>query len=98
MNIGNITSNGMNLNTSGKDMKIELYEKEINRLNSIINELEKYIVEVIDDAQKELNIILQGNNLDYKNECTKEFNCIKNALDMLLDKLKELKEGNNGSI
>ena len=43
MNIGNITSNGMNLNTSGKDMQIELYEKEINRLNNIINELEKYI-------------------------------------------------------
>lgn len=66
--------------------------KEIDRLNNIINELEKYIVEEIDDAQEELNIILQGNDLDYKNECTKEFNCIKNALDMLLDKLKELKE------
>ena len=42
---------------------------------------------------EELNIILQGNDLDYKNECTKEFNSIKNALDMVLDKLKELKEG-----
>ena len=72
-----------------------VYSKvEIDRLNNIINELEKYIVEEIDDAQEELNIILQGNNLDYKNECTKEFNCIKNALDMLLDKLKELKENN----
>lgn len=69
--------------------------KENKRLNNIINELEKYIVEEIDDAQEELNIILQGNNLDYKNECTKEFNCIKNALDMLLDKLKELKNGDN---
>ena len=68
---------------------------EYDRLNNIINELEKYIVEEIDDAQEELNIILQGNNLDYKNECTKEFNCIKNALDMLLDKLKALKENNN---
>lgn len=75
--------------------KVEQQDKEINRLNNIINELEKYIVEEIDDAQEELNIILQGNNLDYKNECTKEFNCIKNALDMLLDKLKELKENNN---
>ena len=70
------------------------WKLENKRLNNIINELEKYIVEEIDDAQEELNIILQGNNLDYKNECTKEFNCIKNALDMLLDKLKELKENN----
>ena len=69
--------------------------QEIERLNNIINELEKCIVEEIDDAQEELNTILQGNDLDYKNECTKEFNCIKNALDMLLDKLKELKENNN---
>lgn len=65
---------------------------EYDRLNNIIDELEKYIVEEIDDAQEELNIILQGDNLDYKNECTKEFNCIKNALDMLLNKLKEIKE------
>lgn len=71
---------------------LEEKDKEIEQLNNIINELEKYIVEEIDDAQEELNIILQGNDLDYKNECTKDFNCIKNALDMLLDKLKELKE------
>ena len=70
-------------------------QKEIERLNNIINKLEKYIVEEINDAQEELNIILQGNDLDYKNECTKEFNCIKNALDMLLEKLKELKESGN---
>ncbi len=75
--------------------KLEEKDKEIDRLNNIINGLEKYIVEEIDDAQEELNIILQGNDLDYKNECTKEFNCIKNALDMLLDKLKALKEDNN---
>lgn len=73
-----------------------VYSKvEIDRLNNIIDGLEKYIIEEIDDAREELNIILQGNNLDYKNECTKEFNCIKNALDMLLDKLKALKENNN---
>ena len=43
MNIGNITSNGMNLNTSGKDMQIELYEKEIDRLNNIINETRRIL-------------------------------------------------------
>lgn len=67
---------------------------ERDRLNNILNELEKYIIDEIDDTQEELNAILQGNDLEYKNECTKEFNCIKNALDMLLDKIKELKENN----
>lgn len=67
---------------------------ERDRLNNILNELEKYIIDEIDDAQEELNAILQGNDLEYKNECTKEFNCIKNALDMLLDKITELKENN----
>ena len=43
MNIGNITSNNMNLNTSGKDMQIELYEKEIDRLNNIINETRRIL-------------------------------------------------------
>lgn len=71
---------------------VDMWNKKYNEQFNIINELEEYIIEEIDDAQEELNIILQGNNLDYKNECTKEFNCIKNALDMLLDKLKELKE------
>lgn len=70
----------------------KISKQEIDRLNNIIYELEKYIVEEIDDAQEELNTILQGNDLDYKNECTKEFNCIRNALDMLLDKIKELKD------
>ena len=71
---------------------MKTYKQEIDRLNNIIYELEKYIVEEIDDAQEALNTILQGNDLDYKNECTKEFNCIRNALDMLLDKIKQLKE------
>ena len=73
---------------------VDMWNKKYNEQFNIINELEKYIIEEIDDAQEELNIILQGNNLDYKNESTKEFNSIKNALDMLLDKLKELKENN----
>ena len=43
MNIGNITSNNFNLNGVGKDMQIELYEKEIDRLNNIINETRRIL-------------------------------------------------------
>lgn len=45
MNIGNITSNNMNLTENGRFMQIEVYEKEIERLNNIINELEKWLKE-----------------------------------------------------
>lgn len=43
MNIGNITSNNMNLTENGRFMQIEIYEKEIERLNNIIKEVREYI-------------------------------------------------------
>ena len=52
-----------------KDIIIEEYRKEIERLNHIINELEKYLKE---------NYVID-NPIKFKND--------------LLDKLKELKEG-----
>jgi hypothetical protein len=72
--------------------------KENKRLTNNWSELEELIIDEINDAQNELNIILQGDDLDYKNECTKEFNCIKNALEILLDKMKEIKERKNENI
>lgn len=45
MYIDNITSKGVTLNSAGKSMQIEVYEKEIVRLNNIINELEKWLKE-----------------------------------------------------
>ena len=45
MHVENITSNGMSLDRNGQSMLIQVYEKEIDRLNNIINELEKWIKE-----------------------------------------------------
>lgn len=45
MNIDNITSDSMTLTYNGKAMLIKVYEQEIERLNNIINELERYINE-----------------------------------------------------
>ena len=54
--------------------------KEIERLNNIINELEKFII----------------NNLDYWNkESSQRSSYISEALTKTLDKLKELKGGND---
>ena len=43
MHVENITSNAMSLDRNGQSMLIQVYEKEIDRLNNIIEELEKYI-------------------------------------------------------
>ena len=45
MHVENITSNAMSLDRNGQSMLIQVYEKEIDRLNNIINELEKWIKE-----------------------------------------------------
>ena len=78
MNIGNITSNNMNLTENGRFMQIELYEKEIERLNNIINELEEYI--------KPFLYMLNGiTDRDIYEECQLE------DFTMIMEKLQELK-------
>ena len=78
MNIGNITSNNMNLTENGRFMQIELYEKEIERLNNIINELEEYI--------KPFLYMLNGiTDRDVYEECQLE------DFTMIMEKLQELK-------
>lgn len=43
MHIENISYDKMSLDRNGQSMLIQVYEKEIERLNNIINELEKYL-------------------------------------------------------
>ena len=45
MNIDNITSDKMGLSVNGMQMQTKVYEQEITRLNNIIDELEKYLIE-----------------------------------------------------
>lgn len=70
---------------------------EFDRLNNIINEFNKLLIEHIEEARYELNIILHSDNdLDYKNECVREFDILDKNIRMILDKLKEFKgEMNN---
>ena len=78
MNIGNITSNNMNLTENGRFMQIELYEKEIERLNNIINELEEYI--------KPFLYMLNGiTDRDIYEECQLD------NFTMIMEKLQELR-------
>ena len=72
MHVENITSNAMSLDRNGQSMLIQVYEKEIDRLNNIIDELEKYLIEMSDRSWDD-----------------------NGAYDDVLDKLKELKNGDN---
>lgn len=86
MHVENITSNAMSLDRNGQSMLIQVYEKEIDRLNNIINGLEKYCNEEIIDYDKAIDskILSEIDRDRYEAEKV----CF---LDML-DKLKALKE------
>ena len=53
MNIGNITSNNMNLTENGRFMQIELYEKEIKRLQNIIKDIKSQLEYIETYSSKE---------------------------------------------
>lgn len=83
MHVENITSNAMSLDRNGQSMLIQVYEKEIDRLNNIINELKKYINET---KLKEFEKV-------YGKRYSKTFTQAEVIVcNMILDKLKELKE------
>lgn len=92
MNIGNITSNGMNLTENGRFMQIELYEKEIKRLNNIITKLKlcnsNYYNQICTLSSKLERINKYINNLNrelsvdsyYKFKDLREFDDIKEII------------------
>lgn len=69
--------------------------KYINQLQSNWNSLKECIYNHIDSAREELNMIMQGDDLDYINQCSKEFEVIRKNLEMILDKMNELEGVDN---
>ena len=81
MYVENITSNAMSLDRNGQLMLIQVYEKEIDRLNNIINGLEEYI--------KPYLYMLNGiQDRDIYEQCQ-----LDDFTD-IMEKLQELKENN----
>lgn len=68
--------------------KVEQLEKEIDRLNNIINELEKYLKENIKLTKTAVHFEILD---DYD---TRKYKRDIALFEMVLDKLKELKENN----
>jgi len=71
---------------------IAFQDKEIERLNNILNGIDNILIEHIDECREELDVILKGDDLVYINQCTKEFDVIRKNIEMIQKKIKELKE------
>lgn len=87
MHVENITSNAMSLDRNGQSMLIQVYEKEIERLNNIIDELENTIANFIENHTE--------GYIDWKYDrkiYLAESNILQKLFDTYLDKLKALKE------
>ena len=81
MHVENITSNAMSLDRNGQSMLIQVYEKEIDRLNNIINELEKWLEDNLGNCRTNQNYT--SNQI---------YNLKEDAYYRCLNRLKELKE------
>ena len=74
---------------------INMYEEKYKRLQSNWNSLRECIIGVIDGAREELNTIMQGDDLEYINKCSLQFEAIRKNLENVLDKMNELESGDN---
>ena len=72
---------------------LDKQDKEIERLNNIINELEKWYKKQYEDTNKCLDYAREYHNLQDTEKYTRDHNMFAMCMEKL-DKLKELKEGN----
>ena len=92
MHVENITSNAMSLDRNGQSMLIQVYEKEIDRLNNVIKELSKDVDMWNKKYNEQFNIINELEKwLKKEHENGYEVYYLM-AIQDILDKLKELKE------
>jgi len=71
---------------------VEEKDKEIERLNNIINELEKWYKKQYEDINKCLDYAREHHNLQEVEKYTRDHNMFAMCMEKL-DKLKKLKEG-----
>ena len=69
--------------------------RDFDKLQSNWNSLRECIIGIIDGAREELNTIMQGDDLEYINQCSREFEVIRKNLEIVLDKMNELEGKDN---
>lgn len=84
MNIGNITSNNFNLDVTGKDIQIEVYEQLIEQLQQENKQLKSNWNMLKDYIVKEYYMYLP-------------LEASTKSITILIDKMKELEQGSDSN-
>jgi hypothetical protein len=66
--------------------------KKNQKLNNVLNEIDKILIEHIDECKEELNTIYKTKDSEYINQCSKEFDVIRKNIEMIINKVNKLKE------
>lgn len=70
-----------------------MLEKEVNKYKNVIDKIKEIPLKHIDNANEELQIILKNNNdLEYKNQCSHDFEIIKQNVEIIYNDILELLE------
>lgn len=75
-----------------------LLEQKLNKQKEILDKIKEIPLKHIDEANEELQIILRNNNdLEYKNQCSHDFDIIRKNVEIIykdiLELLEEIKKG-----
>ena len=77
-----------------RDNEMKVMYDYITNLQEETKIIRKILIEHIDEARHELNVILQSDNdLNYKNECSREFEILDKNIRMILDKIDNILNG-----
>ena len=72
---------------------IEEKDKQLDKYKNVIDKIKEIPLKHIDNANKELQIILKNNNgLEYKNQCSHDFEIIKQNVEIIYKDILELLE------
>ena len=76
-----------------RNKKISKLEKQLDKYKNVIDKIKEISSKHIDNANKELQIILKySNDLEYKNQCSHDFEIIKQNVEIIYNNILELLE------
>lgn len=68
-------------------------QQQLDKYKNVIDKIKEIPLKHIDNANKELQIILKNNNdLEYKNQCSHDFEIIKQNVEIIYNDILELLE------
>ena len=72
---------------------IEEKDKQLDKYKNVIDKIKEILLKHIDNANEELQIILKYNNdLKYKNQCSHDFDIIRQNVEIIYNNILELLE------